>query len=324
MSGRSASSVQRSARVLSVLLAFICLLLACGYAAEPLPGATNEAAARPDEEKRLWRFALERLAEGDGPRAVTEALRLRSYYPDTPLADDARFLEGTAYARARRHDQAIAAFRTLAHESPQSPLAPHARYQEALSLYDAKRYDDAADAFARVGAPWEDESAYLGVLSRIHARRWDEAADAMEAQAANPARPAGAPSPSEIRAGNDLGRKSPRLAGTMSAILPGTGQMYAGRTSDGFHALFWNGLFAAATIESLHEDLDAAAVVSGGLFLVFYVANIRNAAVAAHWANDSTGSDYVSALADRALPEHAVWDPEPDLENLAISLRWRY
>ncbi|MBI4230104.1 MAG: tetratricopeptide repeat protein [Planctomycetes bacterium] len=302
----------------------IVLCLACGYAAEPLPGTANEAAGRPEEERRLWRFALERLAAGDGPRAVTEAMRLRSYYPDSPLADDARLLEGTAYARARRYDQAIEAYRTLARETPESPLAPHARYQEALALYDSRRYEEASDALARVGAPWENESAYLGVLSRLHERRWDEAADKMEAQTRNPVRPAQAPSPAEIRAGTDLGRKSPRLAGTMSAILPGTGQMYAGRTSDGFHALFWNGLFAAATIESLDEDLDAPAVLFGGLFVAFYVSNIRNAAIAAHWANDSAGADYASVLADRALPERAVWDAEPDPANLSITLRWRY
>lgn len=318
-------SLPRAARLLTrgALVAPILLGAWCATA-EPLPGVDDAARDRPEEERRLLRFALERFAAGDFPRAATEGMRFASYHPDSPLADSARMVVAASYARAQRWDEAVGEYRGIARRSPDGPLAPHARYQEAMTLYDAGRLEEAASAFENLPDPWAREGDYLSVLARIRGRSWEEAASTMARERDNPSRPEGAPDPAEIRAGRDLPGKSPGLAGTLSAILPGSGQMYAGRPSDGLHAFFWTALFAVATVEAAREDLDAPAVIGGTLFLTFYVANIRNAAVAARARNDAAEDGYASWLAERALPHHAAWDPDPDPAALRLGMRWRY
>jgi TM2 domain-containing membrane protein YozV len=73
-------------------------------------------------------------------------------------------------------------------------------------------------------------------------------------------------------------RKSPPLAATMSAIIPGTGQMYAERYRDGLVALAVNGLFIAGTVASFKDENYALAAIVGGVGLPFYVGNIYGAA----------------------------------------------
>lgn len=73
-------------------------------------------------------------------------------------------------------------------------------------------------------------------------------------------------------------RKSPPLAATMSAVIPGTGQMYAERFRDGFVALAVNGLFIAGTVAAFDDENYAVAVIVGGVGLPFYVGNIYGAA----------------------------------------------
>jgi tetratricopeptide (TPR) repeat protein len=79
--------------------------------------------------------------------------------------------------------------------------------------------------------------------------------------------------------------KSPWLAGIMSAIIPGTGQMYAGRWLDGLVALLLVGVFAAGTYEAVVNETRAAAGVVGFVGLGCYAGNIFAAVSSAQRAN---------------------------------------
>lgn len=71
-------------------------------------------------------------------------------------------------------------------------------------------------------------------------------------------------------------RKSPVLAGVMSAVLPGSGKIYAGKTYQGIASIFPIAALALLTNESYHKrgPRSAEFYIFGSMLTVFYVGNI--------------------------------------------------
>ena len=67
----------------------------------------------------------------------------------------------------------------------------------------------------------------------------------------------------------------------MSAIIPGSGYLYAGHYGDGITAFLINGLFIAGTITGIHQENYAVGAIVGGIGLPFYLGNIYGSANAA-------------------------------------------
>lgn len=76
-------------------------------------------------------------------------------------------------------------------------------------------------------------------------------------------------------------RKSPFLAGLMSAIVPGAGKYYQGQIGQGTMALVGTGIFALQAWEGYRKDGPESArfIIFGSVFSVFYIANIWGSAV---------------------------------------------
>ena len=89
----------------------------------------------------------------------------------------------------------------------------------------------------------------------------------------------------------DIPPKSPTLAGTLSAILPGSGQVYSGRPKDGVMAFVVNALFISGTIVALDNENYAVAAIVGGVGLPFYIGNIYGAANSARKWNLSLSKE---------------------------------
>lgn len=87
----------------------------------------------------------------------------------------------------------------------------------------------------------------------------------------------------------DLDLQRPWLAGTLSAVLPGAGQVYNGRYLDGGIAFGVNALFGAATYYAFVEADSIPLGVVSALFLSgFYIGNIVNAYTDAQRINAQT------------------------------------
>lgn len=82
-------------------------------------------------------------------------------------------------------------------------------------------------------------------------------------------------------------RKSPGLAGTMSAVLPGSGQAYVGAWSSALYSFALNSLFLATSLEFQREGLHTAALASAAIFSITYVGGIISANQAAHLYNQT-------------------------------------
>lgn len=98
-------------------------------------------------------------------------------------------------------------------------------------------------------------------------------------------------------------QKSPALAGTLSAIVPGAGQAYTGSWQSGAMAFVLNALFLSATLELADKDLDAAALASGVVFSITYLGNILNAAESARIYNQNYYSPQIEEEKTKRFPE---------------------
>lgn len=76
-------------------------------------------------------------------------------------------------------------------------------------------------------------------------------------------------------------KKSPFIAASLSAIVPGLGKVYAGQIGEGVSAFLTVGSFAAITTENWikHGFLNWKTLLFGSLGTVFYVGNIWGSAV---------------------------------------------
>ncbi|MBR4659808.1 MAG: hypothetical protein IKO77_00030 [Bacteroidales bacterium] len=76
-------------------------------------------------------------------------------------------------------------------------------------------------------------------------------------------------------------RKSPVVAGLMSAIIPGSGKIYAGYTGEGIASLLSVGTMAAVTAENWvkYGPRNWKTILFGSLTGVFYIANIYGSCV---------------------------------------------
>jgi uncharacterized protein len=71
--------------------------------------------------------------------------------------------------------------------------------------------------------------------------------------------------------------KSPVLAASLSAVIPGAGRMYAGRWFDGFMGLSQFLLYAAITNYAYQNNWDAVTAISGGITFIVYGGEIYGA-----------------------------------------------
>ncbi len=140
---------------------------------------------------------------------------IAQHHPDADIRAEAAYRVGETSFEQGRYAQAIADLRPVAERYPQTPEGEQARYLLGWSYLRARQWPAASQTFATI-----DATSPLFPSSRA-------LADA-------------------ARAGEELPRKSPALAGLMSAVIPGTGHFYTGRWRDGTVALLLNGGFLAA------------------------------------------------------------------------------
>ncbi len=82
--------------------------------------------------------------------------------------------------------------------------------------------------------------------------------------------------------------KSPLLAGALSALIPGSGKIYAGKTGEGIVGLLINGILGLQTYEAYRKDgfQSARFWIFGSVFSFFYIGNIWGSVFTVKISND--------------------------------------
>ena len=96
---------------------------------------------------------------------------------------------------------------------------------------------------------------------------------------------------------------SPALAGVLSGLLPGAGQVYAGSWQAAAVTLVLNGLFVTATVELVRDARYFTAAAAGTAASFFYVGGIMNAVDLARRRNERASAPHAEALERLLVPE---------------------
>ncbi|MBN1880097.1 hypothetical protein JW823_08305 [bacterium] len=240
----------------------------------------------------IYAFAENLEREGDYFRAITEYRRVAFHWPNHPLATECRYRVGHLYILNTDLENAYSTFNQLIADATNERDEQYARYGLAQALY--------------VGARWSLADAELAVISKscrifsessiLYSRLWcrlrpGQLTNGLEFWLKETPSSPGNQNDSNFRIRNALieltktPEKNPHLAGILSAAIPGTGQIYAGRWRDGLVSFLINGLFIGAIAAAIDQDHNETAAVLGFFELGFYSANIYNAVNDAHKTN---------------------------------------
>jgi len=221
---------------------------------------------------QLWDFAESLERQGEHYRAVTEYKRLAYFFPDSAEAGRAQLRIAVALLRGGEPGQAAAHLESLRATGALPERADDLRYLLALARLERGRerpyplrlegIESALQELGQIGADWPGRARTEGFVQAMTHRP-------------------------------ELPEKSPLLAGTLSALLPGAGSFYAGRYAEGSLAFFVNAVLIYATVNSFQRDQIPAGTVFGALALVFYGGSIYAAVNGAHKFNDRAQSGYL-------------------------------
>ena len=251
------------------------------------------------------------LEEGEYYRAVTEYKKFLILFPNSAKADYVSFAIGLAHFKGEEFGTALRSFSALRQKYPESGYAVEAGYLEGVSYWRLKDYGGAQATLEALADehPASDYAprALLAIgLSALDDDKPDRGRRALERLLDRypdyPYRESIEQAMALIDRYRDLPEKSPVLAGILSAVLPGSGYIYAEHYGDGITALLINGLFIAGTITAIHNENYPVAGIVGGVGVPFYLGNIYGSANAARKWNLNIRNEITRKI-------HSILDP---------------
>lgn len=283
-----------------IILLAILLLFAVPLWSQP-PPSTPAVDPLTDADQILG-FADALFRDGDYFRAITEYKRFLFLSPNDSRTGRVQLQIGLGYLRGQQWEEARQTFENIAQHHADADTRREALFLIGETLYHQGRYTQAIEEFRRLAegypqTPVGEHARYQLGWSYLRTRQWPEAAGTFAAiDTASPLFSSAQTLQEAAREAEHLPRKSPALAGLLSAVLPGTGHFYSGRFRDGAIALLLNGAFLAAGVEAVQAGHEAAA----GLLLFFeaawYSGAIYGAVNAAHKLNRDTEDQFLQGL----------------------------
>ena len=230
------------------------------------------------------------MAEGEYYRAVTEYKKFLILFPESGKADYVLFRTGMAYYSGEEYESSARSFASLREKFFGSSYVADAGYFEGLSYWRLKKYEFAKSSFRSIVISYpESDRAPQAIIacSLVCLDKEDlsgctkELNKLIESYPDHPGATKARDAMKLISEYQNLPRKSEVLAGTMSAVLPGSGYMYAGHFKDGLTSFFINGLSIAGAATGIQQENYAVGAIAGGIGLPFYFGNIYGSANAA-------------------------------------------
>lgn len=284
-------------RFLFILLAGCLLLL-------PFSSFPAHASDR-GEADRLFTFAGQLATGEDYYRAITEYKRFLSYFPDDIRAPLCRLKIALAYRKGGKSDQAVRELKALRKDFPESTTAEEASHQIGLTYFAARRFESARRAdeeFLRRYPAARQRDAVQARLgwSLLNLAEYEAAAQAFASVSHESVyNPFAEALHQELSSGVTIPRKSPVLAGLLSALLPGAGQFYTERRTEGATSFLLNGTFIWAIVGLFSHGNEVAGTLLGFFETGWYSGGIFGAVNDAHKFNRKARKDFVEGLQNR-------------------------
>ncbi|MDO9558306.1 MAG: tetratricopeptide repeat protein [Syntrophales bacterium] len=265
----------------------------------------QEASAGQGDRDKLFGFAEALFAERDYYRAITEYKRFKYLYPVDVLVEKSDFRIGECYFKAGRRAEAIDFFNAFMRQYPAGALRPDALYLKGQAEKDQKRYTDAMTTFNELirtgGVNYRDRALYAQALVLLAQQDWQSARESFATlPQESPLYPSAKLYSDGLGRMDGLPRKSPALAGTLAAVLPGAGHLYAERPRDALVSFLLNGSFIWAAVELFRNNNNVAGGIVAFFELGWYGGNIYSAIGSAHKYNKRIEDEYLQGLKDKS------------------------
>jgi TolA-binding protein/TM2 domain-containing membrane protein YozV len=245
------------------------------------------------------------MHEGEYFRAVTEYRRFLFSFPQDPRQAMVHFRIALALYRGQQYEEALHLFREVAHRYPDSSYGKQAWLWQGESLLRQTQYKAAEQLYTQLLEQFSDDE--IGQLARyqrgwtlLYQRKWQEASRQFRQLTPESAlfRVAHRLA-DEVLDGEHLPTKSPLVAGILSGLLPGSGQLYNGRAGDALLAFFLNGLFIAGIAQAVTQGELAAAGILSFFEAGWYAGNVYGAINGAHKHNRRAEESFLRNLENR-------------------------
>lgn len=264
------------------------------------------------------------LCAGDYQAAITEYKRFLFDDPECGRPDYVYAGLGTAYRFLGEDSLALVMFDRSARETPADSLRTERFIAVAVLMIERNRYMNAVSYLdhADIAPDGRGKALYVQGTAYLCAHRVDKCREILSQLEALSSR-AASEWERELResllAYRKLAFKSMGTASWLSGIVPGTGQMSAGRVKDGINAFILNSVFASLTINDIREERYGRATIFTYFFLRFYLGNIINTRGAVTSHNSRVQNDFrarAAASLERKVPPLKPWPFSPRGEPL--------
>jgi TolA-binding protein len=233
--------------------------------------------------EKMMSFADSLYSQKDYYRAITEYERVIFFYPQHPLAKVANFQIAESYFKGEKYDQAINLFDKLAKDNPSEETGIKSLFRLGEVHYQKSDYEKAKSSFAQFVEKYPGDSRVDSARMKIgwsslSEGDWNEAVKEFQTiPSDSPLHRQAEGLAEEAKHYPEIPKKSPALAGVLSGLLPGAGQLYINKPRDSLISFLLNGAFIWASAESFRHHNNT----TGGVLLFFeagwYMGNIYNA-----------------------------------------------
>lgn len=268
-----------------------------------LPGM--RAGCQEQRSLRYLDLAEAHVRNGNLDAAITEYYRHIYLHPNDAQLRSVYLRLGTAYRDAGKPLECLRALSQALERSTTSDERAQTRLEIATANLIFDQPLQAQLVLLRVlAAPPADSTLIrrthllLGVTN-VMAQQWNEASNNLMRWAnSRPNAPDVRATISELLADtSDIPHRSPTLAKVMSAIIPGSGQIYCGEFWDGLNALALNGaLIWSGYAQIAEQRYIAAALIGVPLVGRYYLGNLDHAERYANDFNDRARRAYAARV----------------------------
>ena len=241
--------------------------------------------------EQVLAFADHLFDQSDYYRAITEYERFIFMFPDDIKAPEVELRIALCYLEGKEMEPARRRLRALMEKKPDTPTARRAALMLAGSYHAEGAYGPAAaelDQYlsAHPGEENADAVRLFDGMCHFQAGENELAREVLGAVASTSSlHNASVDLAMEMRKYSEIPRKSPIVAGALSAVLPGAGQVYVGRHQDAVLAFILNGVLIWAAYESFDNGEKVTGAVLSAVEAGWYFGNIYNAMNNAHKYN---------------------------------------
>lgn len=263
-----------------------------------------------EEMIQQYHYAEQLFESGDYQAARREYKRLLFYRPDTKFRDVSDYRIAQSYYYQNRPERAEHLFREFLGVHPNSPF----RFQSQLMIgqlqFDAGAYSLARTTLFELLHSSKDTEVvaaahYLRGWCYIYTSDWDKAI--AELRRVDTRQTDTSPEGNARRLADrllettPLPHKSPQMAGWLSTVVPGSGQLYVGKVKEGILAAALSGTFIYLAADAIRERryVDCA-----GISLIgwqFYWGNRIDAQRFASEYNSHRARELIETLKNQAV-----------------------